>query len=92
MGCGFRLSRLVAVIPREHSLMEYQGLVHNYSGLLACRFFLGLVEGLMIAGHHPRHLLLVQAVFFPESSSISLSSIPERGFRYGANGMRVVER
>lgn len=29
-------------------LMWIQGLVHNYSGLLACRFFLGLMEGLVI--------------------------------------------
>ncbi|KAL0960727.1 hypothetical protein HGRIS_005752 [Hohenbuehelia grisea] len=37
-----------------------QGLVHNYAGLLACRFFLGLFEGGLIPG-----VVLYLSLFYP---------------------------
>ncbi|TFK39914.1 major facilitator superfamily domain-containing protein [Crucibulum laeve] len=55
-----------------------QGLVHNYHGLIACRFFLGLLEGglfpgiiLYLSSFYPRQRLQLRiAVFF---SAVSLS-------------------
>ncbi|KAF8553825.1 MFS general substrate transporter [Imleria badia] len=55
-----------------------QGLVHNYSGLLVCRFFLGLVEGGLFPGivlylsyFYPRKKLQIRIAAFYASSSLS---------------------
>jgi len=55
-----------------------QGLVHNYSGLLACRFFLGLMEGgifpgiiLYLSFFYPRKRLQIRIAAFYASSSLS---------------------
>ena len=64
-------------------LIETRGLVHNYSGLLACRFFLGLVEGTNIATHHSLHSSDGQVVSFLALFSISLFSILASGYKYG---------
>jgi len=55
-----------------------QGLVHNYSGLLACRFFLGLMEGGLFPGivlylsfFYPRNRLQIRIAVFFASSSLS---------------------
>ncbi|KAG9312983.1 major facilitator superfamily domain-containing protein [Chiua virens] len=53
-----------------------QGFVHNYAGLLLCRFFLGLVEGGIVPGivlylslFYPRNKLqLRMAIFFASAS------------------------
>lgn len=64
-------------------LIGIRGLVNNYSGLVACRFFLGLMEGLSISGHHSLHSRANQVDSFLELLSISLLSIPGRGYNYG---------
>ena len=64
-------------------LIGIQGLVNNYSGFLACRFFLGLMEGSDIPSHHSLHSSAGQVDSFLELFSISPFSIPERGCKYG---------
>ena len=70
-------------------LIVIRGFVHNYSGLLACRFFLGLMEGSNIPWHHSLHSSAVQVDSFLELFSISLFSIPGRGCKYGIHAIRV---
>ncbi|GLB41450.1 putative major facilitator superfamily protein [Lyophyllum shimeji] len=55
-----------------------QGLVHNYQGLLACRFFLGLFEGgiypgivLYLSSFYPRHRLQLRIATFFSAASLS---------------------
>ncbi|KAF9227690.1 MFS general substrate transporter [Gyrodon lividus] len=55
-----------------------QGVVQNYSGLLACRFFLGLVEGGLFPGlvlylsfFYPRERLQIRVATFFASASLS---------------------
>ncbi|KAF9459787.1 major facilitator superfamily domain-containing protein [Collybia nuda] len=55
-----------------------QGVVHNYSGLLACRFFLGLLEGgvfpglvLYLSFFYPRQQLQWRISLFFSTASIS---------------------
>jgi hypothetical protein len=73
-------------------LIGVQGLVQNYSGLLACRFFLGLMEGsdIDIPGHHSLHSSASQVDSFLELFSISLISIPARGCKYGIHEIGIV--
>ena len=66
-----------------------QGFVHNYSGLLACRFFLGLMEGSHIPIYHSLHSSAGQVDSFLELFSISLFFIPGRGCKYGIHAIRV---
>ena len=73
----------------KDSLIGIQGLVHNYSGLLACRFFLGLMEGSDIPRHHSLHSSVGQVDSFLELFCISLFSIPARGCKYGIHEIRV---
>ena len=63
--------------------MKTQGLVHSYSGLLVCRFFLGLVEGEDIPRRHYLHSSAGQAVSFLALFSISLLSILASGYKHG---------
>ena len=70
--------------------MEFlKGLVNNYSGLLACRFFLGLIEGLDIPEYLSLYSSVAQAVCCLELFSISLSSILGRGCKYGMHQVGV---
>ncbi|KAF8553827.1 MFS general substrate transporter [Imleria badia] len=70
---------LPAIVTLWGIITVSQGLVNNYSGLLACRFFLGLIEGglppcivLYLSFFYPRKWLQLRvAVFF---SSASLAS------------------
>ncbi|EIW77869.1 MFS general substrate transporter [Coniophora puteana RWD-64-598 SS2] len=55
-----------------------QGVVHNYSGLLACRFFLGLCEGGLFPGitlylsfFYPRERLQIRVAAYFASASLS---------------------
>ncbi|KAF4253329.1 hypothetical protein KXW65_001449 [Aspergillus fumigatus] len=55
-----------------------QSQVHNYSGLLACRFFLGLLEGglfpgivLFLSNFYRRHELQVRIALFFSAASLS---------------------
>ncbi|KAF8136566.1 major facilitator superfamily domain-containing protein [Boletus edulis] len=55
-----------------------EGVVHNYSGLLACRFFLGLMEGGLFPGlvlylsfFYPRTRLQIRVATFFASASLS---------------------
>jgi MFS family permease len=55
-----------------------QGLVGNYSGLLTCRFFLGLLEGglfpgivLYLSSFYPREWLQIRIAIFYTASSLS---------------------
>ncbi|KIY50207.1 MFS general substrate transporter [Fistulina hepatica ATCC 64428] len=55
-----------------------QGVVHNYSGLLACRFFLGLCEGgvfpglvLYLSFFYPRHKLQMRISTFFSFASLA---------------------
>ena len=64
-------------------LIGIRGLVYNYSGLLACRFFLGLMEGSDIPRHRSLRSSTGQVDNFLGLFSISLFSIPGRGCKYG---------
>lgn len=55
-----------------------QGVVHNYQGLLACRFFLGLLEGgifpgivLYLSSFYPRQRLQLRIATFFSAASLS---------------------
>ncbi|KAF8062397.1 major facilitator superfamily domain-containing protein [Lyophyllum atratum] len=55
-----------------------QGVVHNYQGLLACRFFLGLLEGgifpgivLYLSFFYPRKRLQLRVALFWSAASLS---------------------
>ncbi|KAJ5783289.1 major facilitator superfamily domain-containing protein [Penicillium paradoxum] len=55
-----------------------QSQIHNYEGFLACRFFLGLLEGglfpgivLYLAGFYRRHELQMRIAFFFSAASLS---------------------
>ncbi|KAG8216449.1 major facilitator superfamily domain-containing protein [Butyriboletus roseoflavus] len=55
-----------------------QGLVNGYSGLLACRFFLGLIEGGLVPGivlylsfFYPRKMLQIRVASFFVATSLS---------------------
>ncbi|KAF8075322.1 major facilitator superfamily domain-containing protein [Lyophyllum atratum] len=55
-----------------------QGVVHNYHGLLACRFFLGLLEGgifpgivLYLSSFYPRQRLQLRIATFFSASSLA---------------------
>ena len=71
--------------PRVNHLRKgIQGFVDNYSGLLACRFFLGLAEGSDIFRHHSLYSPACQEESFHALYSISLISILGRGYKYGS--------
>ncbi|KAF7422438.1 hypothetical protein PC9H_010594 [Pleurotus ostreatus] len=47
---------------KEFYSFHYAGVVHNYAGLLACRFFLGLFEGGVLPG-----IVLYLSLFYPRA-------------------------
>ncbi|KAN0085878.1 hypothetical protein V8E55_007012 [Tylopilus felleus] len=59
-----------------------QGLVDNYSGLLTCRCFLGLLEGVDLPRHRSVHSSVGQVVSFQGLFSISLLSILANDYKY----------
>jgi len=76
--------------PRIRDLRKgIQGFVNNYSGLLACRFFLGLSEGLDIFRHHSLYSSACQGESFHALYSISLISILGGGYKYGPHEINV---
>ncbi|KAG8216450.1 major facilitator superfamily domain-containing protein [Butyriboletus roseoflavus] len=81
---------LPAMVTLWGVVCALQGLVNNYSGLLACRFFLGMMEGLDIPEHRFLYLSVVQVVFYLELFSISLFSILGRGCKYGMHQVSAV--
>ncbi|KAF8844459.1 MFS general substrate transporter [Paxillus ammoniavirescens] len=69
---------LPAMITAWGIVSTLQGVVHNYSGLLACRFFLGLMEGGLFPGlvlylsfFYPRERLQIRIATFFASASLS---------------------
>ncbi|KAF8559767.1 MFS general substrate transporter [Imleria badia] len=69
---------LPAMITMWGLVSTLQGVVHNYSGLLACRFFLGLMEGGLFPGlvlylsfFYPRKRLQIRVATFFASASLS---------------------
>ena len=56
----------------------FQGFVHNYSGLIAARFFLGLTEGAILpslvvylSSFYPREVLGKRLAFFFTATSLA---------------------
>ncbi|EGN93249.1 hypothetical protein SERLA73DRAFT_189773 [Serpula lacrymans var. lacrymans S7.3] len=69
---------LPAMVALWGIVSTLQGVVHNYSGLLACRFFLGLMEGGLFPGlvlylsfFYPRERLQIRVATFFASASLS---------------------
>ncbi|KIJ69309.1 hypothetical protein HYDPIDRAFT_105905 [Hydnomerulius pinastri MD-312] len=69
---------LPAMVTLWGLVSTLQGVVHNYSGLLACRFFLGLMEGGLFPGlvlylsfFYPRERLQIRVATFFASASLS---------------------
>lgn len=64
----------LAVYVLVLSSLGFLGVVHNYAGLLACRFFLGLFEGGVFPG-----LVLYLSLFYPrqrlQSRCVYVSSL-----------------
>ncbi|KAL0958482.1 hypothetical protein HGRIS_000621 [Hohenbuehelia grisea] len=69
---------LPAMLTMWGVITTLQGVVHNYAGLLACRFFLGLFEGgvfpglvLYLSFFYPRHRLQTRISAFFSAASLS---------------------
>ncbi|KAF9246327.1 major facilitator superfamily domain-containing protein [Melanogaster broomeanus] len=75
VGPNFMLPAMVALWGLVATM---QGVISNYSGLLACRFFLGLLEGGLFPGlvlylsfFYPRERLQIRVTTFFASASLS---------------------